>query len=101
MITILPWSKEDGTTGEGIFNGDVGLLTCVDKKAGTLTVIIDDKEVLYDMEDAGELELAYAMTIHKSQGNEFPAVIIPMFPGPKQLSTEICFIQPLPGRKNC
>lgn len=82
----LPWSKEDGTTGKGIFNGDVGILTCVDKKAGSLTVMIDDKEVLYDMEEAGELELAYAMTIHKSQGNEFPAVIIPMFPGPKQLS---------------
>ena len=82
----LPWSKEDGTTGEGIFNGDVGILTEVDKKGGSLTVMIDEKEVLYDLDHAGELELAYAMTIHKSQGNEFPAVILPMFPGPKQLS---------------
>ena len=50
-----------------------------------MTVQMDDKLVLYPIENAGELELAYAMTVHKSQGNEFPAVILPMFPGPSQL----------------
>lgn len=82
----LPWTKLDGTTGEGVFNGDIGILLDVDKRAGTLTVQMDDRFVLYDKENAGELELAYAMTVHKSQGNEFQAVIIPMFSGAPQLS---------------
>lgn len=81
----LPWTRSDGTTGEGVFNGDVGILVEIDKAAGALTVAIDDKMVLYDTDHANELELAYAATIHKSQGNEFQAVILPMFPGPKQL----------------
>lgn len=81
----LPWTKSDGTTGEGVFNGDIGILLDVDKRAGTLTVQMDDRFVLYDKDNAGELELAYAMTVHKSQGNEFQAVIIPVFPGPPQL----------------
>lgn len=81
----LPWTRSDGTTGEGVFNGDVGILVEIDKAAGALTVAIDDKMVLYDTDYANELELAYAATVHKSQGNEFQAVILPMFPGPKQL----------------
>ncbi len=81
----LPWSRSDGTTGEGVFNGDMGILVEIDKAAGALTVAIDDKMVLYDTDHAGELELAYAATVHKSQGNEFQAVVMPMFPGPKQL----------------
>ena len=81
----LPWSRSDGTTGEGVFNGDMGILIEIDKAAGALTVAVDDKMVLYDTDHAGELELAYAATVHKSQGNEFQAVVMPMFPGPKQL----------------
>lgn len=81
----LPWSRSDGTTGEGAFNGDMGILIEIDKAAGALTVAVDDKMVLYDTDHAGELELAYAATVHKSQGNEFQAVVMPMFPGPKQL----------------
>ena len=81
----LPWTRLDGTTGEGVFNGDVGILVEVDKRAGALTVQIDDKLVVYGRESAEELELAYAMTVHKSQGNEFLAVVIPMYPGPRQL----------------
>ena len=81
----LPWTRSDGTTGEGVFNGDVGILVEIDKAAGALTVAIDDKMVLYDTDHANELELAYAATVHKSQGNEFQAVILPMFPGPQQL----------------
>ena len=81
----LPWTKLDGTSGEGVFNGDVGILLEVDKRMGSLTVQIDDKLVVYGKESAEELELAYAMTVHKSQGNEFQAVIIPMYPGPSQL----------------
>ena len=82
----LLWTKADGTTGEGVFNGDVGVLLELDKQAATMTVQMDDRYILYTTEDAQELELAYAMTVHKSQGNEFQAVVIPMFPGPVQLS---------------
>ena len=82
----LPWTKSDGTTGEGVFNGDIGVLLDIDKHAGTLTVQMDDRFILYDKDNVGELELAYAMTVHKSQGNEFQAVIIPIFSGSPQLS---------------
>lgn len=83
----LSWVKPDGTVGEGVYNGDLGILTTIDSRASVITVEMDDgRVVLYEMETAmNELELAYAMTVHKSQGNEFPAVVIPMFPGPRQL----------------
>ena len=82
----LPWTKDDGTTGEGVFNGDMGVVTEIDRPGGALHVHIDDKDVLYDFEHAStELEPAYAITVHKSQGNEFPAVIIPVLKPPKQL----------------
>ena len=81
----LMWTKLDGTTGEGVFNGDLGILCGIDRQASLLTVQMDDRIVGYEFEIARELELAYAMTVHKSQGSEFPAVVIPMFPGPSQL----------------
>ena len=82
----LGWTKFDGTTGEGVYNGDLGILCEIDRRASTVTVQMDDRLVLYELETAAELELAYAMTVHKSQGNEFPAVVMPIFPGPSQLS---------------
>ncbi|MCY1714205.1 ATP-dependent RecD-like DNA helicase [Caproiciproducens galactitolivorans] len=82
----LSWSKSDGSCGEGVFNGDLGILCAVDRRASTLTVLMDDRVVLYELETAAELELAYAMTVHKSQGNEFPAVVMPMYLGAPQLS---------------
>lgn len=82
----LPWSKEDGTTGEGVFNGDMGTITEIDKAAGIVRVLVDDKEAVYEFEKAGqELEHAYAVTVHKSQGNEFNAVIIPLYKGTEKL----------------
>lgn len=82
----LPWTRDDDTSGEGVFNGDMGVVTEIDKPGGALHVRIDDKDVLYDFERAGnELEPAYAVTIHKSQGNEFPAVVIPVLRPPMQL----------------
>lgn len=80
----LCWEK-DGSMGEGVYNGDIGLLTAIDRAAGLLQVDMDGKRVTYEMEAAGELELAYAMTVHKSQGSEFPAVVMPMYPGPRPL----------------
>ncbi len=82
----LPWVREDGTSGEGVFNGDMGVITEIDRPGGAIRVQVDDKEVLYDFEHAAsELEPAYAVTVHKSQGNEFTAVVIPVLDPPSQL----------------
>lgn len=81
----IPWEKQDGTTGEGVFNGDVGILCEVNKVSSTLKVQYDDKTAIYDIESIGDIELAYATTVHKSQGSEFEAVIIPMYAGAPQL----------------
>lgn len=82
----IPWLRENGESGEGIFNGDIGVLVEVSKSPPALKIQFDDKYAVYDADNAADLELAYAVTIHKSQGNEFNAVIIPMFQGPPQLS---------------
>ncbi len=81
----IPWYKENGESGEGVFNGDIGILTYVSNNPPTLQVTFDDKVATYDAESAVDLELAYAVTVHKSQGNEFNAVIIPLYNNPPQL----------------
>lgn len=76
----LPWEKADGSVGQGVFNGDMGVIKEIDRAAGIIRVVMDDRIISYDADKAGtELEHAYAVTVHKSQGNEFPAVIIPLF----------------------
>ena len=71
--------RRDFSEGEGIFNGDVGIVTKVDNENGTMTVIFDeDRFVEYDNALIEELELAYALTVHKSQGSEFPIVVMPI-----------------------
>ena len=73
----LLWKKTDGSAiGAGVFNGDVGIIQAVDPQAELLTVLFDDKEATYDFTQLNELELAYAMTVHKSQGSEYRAVIL-------------------------
>lgn len=81
----IPWTRDDGEMGEGIFNGDVGILTSVNKSSKTVEVRFDDKTAKYHGDDLLNLELAYAATVHKSQGNEFNAVVIPMHKGAPQL----------------
>lgn len=71
--------------GEGVFNGDIGIIREINSFAETLTVQFDDRFVEYGFKDCDHLELAYAITIHKSQGSEYPAVIIPMYQGPQML----------------
>ncbi len=75
----ISWTKDDGETGEGIFNGDVGILVEINKSLGNLKVRFDNKTAVFTWDDIPDLDLAYAVTVHKSQGNEFEAVIIPMY----------------------
>jgi exodeoxyribonuclease V alpha subunit len=81
----IPWSRTDGTNGTGVFNGDVGILKLIDRPTETIVIVYDDREAVYSFDTAGNLDLAYATTVHKSQGSEFEAVIMPMYPGPPQL----------------
>lgn len=72
--------------GVGVFNGDMGTVKCINELLETVTVVFDEgREVDYTYSGLEELELAYAVTIHKSQGSEYPAVIIPILSGPKML----------------
>ena len=72
--------------GMGIFNGDMGIITEINDFAETLTVEFDEgRKVEYSYKLLDELELAYAITIHKSQGSEYPAVVIPLLSGPSML----------------
>lgn len=78
----IMWKKTDGSAvGTGVFNGDVGIITGIDPAAETMTVVFDDREAEYDFTQLGELERAYAMTVHKSQGSEYRAVILTAWNG--------------------
>ena len=69
--------------GKGVFNGDMGTISAIDKQTGEITVIFEgDKICTYNRTDISQLQLAYAITIHKSQGSEFDAVVIPAIAGP-------------------
>ena len=72
--------------GTGVFNGDCGIIEEIDLYNKEVKVVFDEeKHVTYTTGDMEELELAYAITIHKSQGSEYPAVVIPLLNGPKML----------------
>lgn len=85
------WEKKSkyGVTydaGSGVFNGDTGIITEINTFMEQMTVKFDDERIVkYDFKQLEELELAYAITVHKSQGSEYPAVVIPMYPGPMML----------------
>ena len=81
----ITWTKDDGEVGSGVFNGDIGVLEKVDKQAETVSVRYDNRVALYNKEDLKCLELAYAITVHKSQGSEFDVVVLTMFRHQKQL----------------
>ncbi len=84
----LSFIDDEGEENFGVYNGDMGHIIFIDKSSNKLTVEMDDKRLIeYSLEDLDNLELAYAITIHKSQGSEFKSVIIPMFDGYKLLQT--------------
>ncbi|MGE5328927.1 MAG: ATP-dependent RecD-like DNA helicase [Deltaproteobacteria bacterium] len=79
----LAWRKADdsGEYGFGIFNGDIGIISEIDNSQGIITVAYDERLVEYSPDILDELELAYAVTVHKSQGSEFPVVVMPVYKG--------------------
>ncbi len=80
------WKKTDGSTvGAGIFNGDVGTVTAIDNDLQTMSVVFDDRLTDYDFTQLNELEPAYAMTVHKSQGSEYRAVVMSVWGGSSYL----------------
>lgn len=88
--------------GTGIFNGDTGIIEEINFFAETLTVSFDEgKMVEYPFKLLEELELAYAITIHKSQGSEYPAVVIPLFQGPRMLMNRNLLYTAVTRAKKC
>jgi len=87
------WKRqEDFQTGQGVFNGDVGFIHTIDPEYDLITVVFEDsKFVQYDFADMDEIELAYAVTVHKSQGSEFPIIIMPLAWFPPMLATRNLF----------
>ncbi len=75
------WKKTDGTIGAGMFNGDVGTVVSIDSDSELVTVQFDDRQAAYDFTELNELEPAYAMTVHKSQGSEYRAVVLSAWGG--------------------
>ena len=89
----IMWKKTDGSTvGTGIFNGDVGIIKEIDTGTESMKILFDDREAEYDFTQLNELEPAYAMTVHKSQGSEYRAVILTAWNGsPYLLSRSILY----------
>lgn len=104
----LPWQvKKRGEVyssdhGMGVFNGDMGEIESINTYTEILTVHFDDDRVVdYPFKVLDELDLAYAVTIHKSQGSEYPAVIIPLLPGPRPLMNKNLIYTAITRAKSC
>lgn len=81
----IPYERDGGEAGVGAYNGDIGVVTAIDAAQRTMKVQMDDRKLLYTQEHLEELEIAYAVTVHKSQGSEFAAVILPVAEVPAKL----------------
>ena len=88
--------------GTGVFNGDMGIITEINPYTESLEVEFDEeRKVKYSFEMTEELELAYAITVHKSQGSEYPAVILPLLPGPRLLYNRNLLYTAVTRAKRC
>ncbi len=88
--------------GTGVFNGDTGIIQEINYFAETMTISFDEGKIVeYPFKQLEELELAYAITIHKSQGSEYPAVVIPMFQGPRMLMNRNLLYTAVTRAKKC
>ncbi|MEE8825815.1 MAG: ATP-dependent RecD-like DNA helicase [Eubacteriales bacterium] len=88
--------------GTGIFNGDMGVIQSIDEFSKSMEVVFDDgRTVDYPFSDLDDLEHSYAVTIHKSQGSEYPAVILPLLGGPKMLMTRNLLYTAVTRAKSC
>ena len=73
----IMWKRTDGSAiGTGIFNGDIGTITAIDTESELMRIVFDDRVAEYDFTQLNELDLAYALTVHKSQGSEYRAVVL-------------------------
>ncbi len=87
----LEWFRDDGEDGMGVFNGDIGTVEDINVAAGNMQLRFEDRVVNYELASLDELEHAYAITVHKSQGCEYPFVIIPLYNAPPMLLTRNLF----------
>ena len=88
--------------GIGIFNGDIGFIQKIDQRLEQMTILFDEnKTVAYSFKQLEELELAYAITIHKAQGSEYPAIVIPLLPGPRMLLNRNLLYTAVTRAKKC
>lgn len=81
----IVWQRIGGEQGVGAYNGDIGIVESINVREHSMVVRMDDRRLLYPAENLNELEIAYAITVHKSQGSEFPAVIMPVAQVPPRL----------------
>lgn len=89
-------------SGTGVYNGDVGRITRIDNYLKNLYVLFEDgRQVVYSFDQLDELELAYAITIHKAQGSEYPVIIIPLLNGPRMLLTRNLFYTAVTRAQQC
>ena len=82
----LMWERGE-ESGCGVFNGDIGIIESISPKDRSIEVLFDDRHVIYDFTALDELEHAFAVTVHKSQGSEYPVVILPLYNAPPMLLT--------------
>ena len=108
----MEWTKleKPEETGFGIFNGDIGYIHRIDKEMESATIVFDDKLCIYEFSKFEDLDLAYAVTVHKSQGSEFDVIIMPMYPCAPMLQNRNLFytavtrakkLVVLVGRESC